>query len=82
MPLSKLQELRRENGELAEIIGRLGAMIAARRSPQTSALSTVRRQLSAILVPNLEMEDRTLYPRLMAADDPKIRPLSVLHHRR
>ena len=47
-------------------------MIEAPTSPPASEVSSVRRELSSILVPHLETEDWTLYPRLAASEDPEI----------
>lgn len=70
--MSEIRNLRQQNAQLAEIGGRLGVMIAGPTSPTTSEVFNLRRELSSLLVPHLEAEDWTFYPRLMASDDPEV----------
>jgi hypothetical protein len=67
-----LAKLHEDHAELAKLVRSLGEMIGRPTPPPQIELFDVRRQLTALLIAHLKVEDWVLYPRLLASGDAQI----------
>lgn len=70
--MSDLHQLHHEHAHLLNVVARLREAIASSAPPSLTMLSDLRNELSSTLLDHLQVEDETLYPRLMASGDPAI----------
>ena len=76
----KIDDFRAEHREIASLMDRFAAMLAAETPPEPLAFLQFRREFGRVLNQHLKREDWTLYPHLMASPRPEVRGVAQRLH--